>query len=196
MNGGNPDPKRGRSEDDFYPTPDDVTVALMNRWGADHIRGRYVLEPCAGDGAMSHTLARCGALSVTSSDIAPRPMAEWRVKRIHTADVFSMTRWPPYLHACVTNPPFFLAARMIPHILGLEAGPPPFLALVLKATFWHAIRRYKLFRQHPPTAVHPLLWRPDFLKLGAPTMEVMWCVWVQGVDAPTIYEPMERPGNV
>jgi hypothetical protein len=141
---------------------------------------------------MATTLLEEGARQVACTDIHPRPAVTPGLT-IRAADVFGFTKLPA-VDAIVTNPPFMLAARMINHILGLPGGPPPFLALVLKATFWHAAKRHRLFQHYTPTAIHPLLWRPDFLQKGAPTMEIMWCVWDRA-DAGTepIYAPLPAP---
>ncbi|MGG5810964.1 hypothetical protein [Falsiroseomonas sp. CW058] len=93
--------------------------------------------------------------------------------------------------AIITNPPFNLAPQMIEHAMSYR---PCFVAFLLKSTFWQAARRRPLFLSHQPSAIHPLLWRPDFLGLGAPTMEVSWVVWdrssFRGV---TSYEPLTKP---
>lgn len=185
MAGGSPDPSRGRATDDFYATPDAVTRALAIEY-ADVLRGAAVWEPCAGDGAMMRTLLAEGVGKVVGSDI--NPQAPGIVK----LDVFERTNLP-LVQAVITNPPFFLAAEMIEHILGLVNGPPQLLAVVLKATFWHASSRFPLFRRHPPTTIHPLLWRPDFKNLGGPTMEIMWCVWERGNELETAYVPLPHP---
>ena len=46
------------------------------------------------------------------------------------------------------------------------------------------------YRDHPPKAVHPLTFRPDFSGEGRPTMDCCWCVW--GDDVPFSNEPLER----
>lgn len=191
MAGGNP--AGARMEDDYYPTPEAVTRALMLEY--PWLKGKTVWEPCAGDGQMAAALLDGGAGKVVCSDISPRPAVRPGIK-IGNSDVFKFTMLPA-VDAIVTNPPFMLAPGMIPHILGLSGGPPQFLALVLKSTFWHAARRYKLFCKHPPTAIHPLLWRPDFLNKGAPTMEIMWCVWeADNAGYDTIYAPLRHPDAV
>lgn len=189
MAGGNPDPARGRDPDEFYPTPPAVTRALYNAY-TPHLEGAVVWEPCAGDGAMASTLLACGAKAVLCSDVKPRPTAAHKIVAL---DVLKATRLPA-VHAVVTNPPFDVAADIIHHILTLPGGPPQLLALVLKASYWHSARRAALYRKFPPTTIHPLRWRPDFKNLGAPTMEIMWCVWdAQNAGMTTTYEPMDRP---
>jgi hypothetical protein len=171
MAGGNP--TEGRQKNDFYPTPPEVTHALMR---AQTFTGE-ILEPACGDGSMARVIASYGH-TVRSSDLIDRGYGEVK-------DFFEITE----AENIITNPPFDLAVRFIEHGLSLN---PRKMALVLKASFWHAIRRWPLFQKHPPMTVHPLLWRPDFLNKGAPTMEVMWCVWDRHRERATTYEPLEK----
>lgn len=189
MNGGNPDPTRGRDPDEHYPTPEPVTRALCRRY-PEHIQGKWLLEPCAAGGMLAQVLIDHGA-RVLCSDIKPLPSP----LTVHRADVFTMTKLPAGLHGVVTNPPWNIAGRVLSHILGINGGPLPFLAMVLKGGFWHAASRSQLFDKHRPTVVHPLLWRPDFKNLGAPTMEVIWSVWINGGagEFETSYEPLPHP---
>jgi hypothetical protein len=204
MAGGNPHPDRGRETDDFYATPHAVTEALVLEYRR-LFHYAHVCDPCAGDGAMVDSIIKtsrmCGmpVAGVHASDIAPR------AESIHRMDVFDLTRdmlAAKDIHIVVTNPPFSLAPDIIHHI-GTVAGVekpveeryPLVFALVLKSTFWQAARREALFRRWPPFVLHPLLWRPDFKSLGAPTMEIMWCVWISTrFGAPTGYVPLKRPG--
>lgn len=189
MAGGNPDPARGRDPDEFYPTPAAVTRALFREYRT-HLEDAVVWEPCAGDGAMATTLLECGAKAVLCSDVKPRPSLEHKIVQI---DVLQAKRLPT-CDAVVTNPPFDIAADIIHHILTRPNGPPQLLALVLKASYWHSARRAALYDRFTPTSIHPLRWRPDFKNLGAPTMEIMWCVWDERKRGkPTLYEPMDRP---
>lgn len=201
MAGGNPDPSRGRAVDDFYATPPAVTRALYLEH-RESLEGATVWEPCAGDGAMVDELKRLGCRNVLASDINPR---RDNIARLDILDVNEGNA--PRCDAVITNPPFFLAPTIIEKVMGFGAKRPRFFALVLKATFWHARSRYKLFEQYPPTDIHPLLWRPDFKSLGSPTMDIIWCVWDmrylddQGVPCSdpdqnmTFYQPLKHPGE-
>lgn len=175
MAGGNP--QQERHEHDFYASPPDVTRALLRRY-----RFEGPIHECAcGNGAMSMALQMAG-YEVISTDIRPLGVGTRR-------DFFGIDeRLAPTI---VTNPPFKLAPQFIEHALGTLKVKA--LALVLKSTFWHAKSRKSLYDRFTPSAIHPLLWRPDFRSLGSPTMECMWTVWLAGHDGPPRYEPMERP---
>lgn len=158
---------------DFYPTPPDVTHALMQfmqDW-----RGMAIWEPAAGDGAMAYVLRLYGH-SVTESDIA-------------TGTDFLAATVPGWVEAIITNPPFNLSEEFIRTALGIC----PNVAMVFKSQFWHAQKRLALFREFPPTYVLPLTWRPDFAGGGAPTMEILWTVWTNDGDGECRYVPLERP---
>jgi hypothetical protein len=175
MAGGNP--ANGREDRDFYPTPVEVTLALLN---AEKFEGA-IFEPACGNGAIGRIFEDAGH-KVVASDIHP---LGYGVKR----DFFTVTQKLPNANI-VTNPPFNLARQFIEHALSLE---PRSLALVLKGSYWHAANRLELFERTKPSAIYPLSWRPDFLGLGRPTMEVCWTVWRRDHEGPTVYRPLEKP---
>jgi hypothetical protein len=186
MAGGNPE--EGRQEGEFYPTPVEATRALCKQY-AEVLKDRTVWEPCAGDGAMMDEIARY-CRKVVGTDIVPRRGDVRQLDMLNSV-------WPA-IPIVITNPPFNIAEDIIRH--ALHDKPPQFFALLLKATYWHARTRVGLFQNYRPYAVHPLTWRPDFLGRGAPTMDVMWCVWRhtpygQPVREYTDYQPLNRPNT-
>lgn len=177
MAGGNP--ATGRQDDDFYPTPREVTEALLRYWRFDP--AKPIHECACGDGAMAKVIEAHG-FTVIASDLVDRGYGIQQ-------DFLKMDR--ALAPVVITNPPFNLAVDFITHALDdLQVGT---LALVLKSTFWHAKNRYALFNRHRPRAVLPLLWRPDFLGRGRPTMECAWCVWDRGYTGATLYHPLPKP---
>lgn len=183
MAGGNP-ASGARQGDDFYPTPPEVTKALVDHYS--ELNSYTIWEPCAGDGAMVDVLAETNTQGIMATDLVPRRPGITKLDFLTEPCPFTSG-----IDAIITNPPFNLAPEMIEKALSYK---PLMVAFVLKSTFWHAARRWPLFQKHPPAGVHPLLWRPDFLKLGAPTMEVMWCVWRKGQARDlTRYVPFPKP---
>jgi hypothetical protein len=177
MAGGNP--KDGREKDDFYPSPPDVTEALLRA----ETGIRYVAHECAaGDGAMTDVL-KTYCREVVSTDLYPKR------DDIEVQDFLTL-KYALGDHL-VTNPPFDLAVPFIQKAMDLKYKQ---VAFVLKATFWHAKRRLKLFNTFRPTTIYPLTWRPDFMKKGAPTMDIIWCVWDRfAMSSETRYIPLEKP---
>jgi len=169
--------KEDRRELDFYPTPPDVTIVLM-----DFLK----LKPCkiwecaSGNGAMADVMKSYG-------------------HNVIETDLSTGTDYLTAKEDCnviITNPPFNLSAEFIEKALG-EAD---IVAMVLKSQYWHAKKRANLFFRNPPSYILPLTWRPDFLyqervkggKTGSPTLEIIWTVWIKGnVDCK--YIPLLKP---
>ncbi len=153
----------GRNEADFYPTPPECTLALLEHWPAP----KRIWEPACGDGAISRVLREAGR-DVVSSDLHDRGYGDW------TGDFLND---PPKARfdAIVTNPPFNVAE---PFIRTAASFAVPF-AMLLKSTYWHAATRTKLFEETRPEMVIAMTWRPSFdLRRGtSPTMDVIWTVW-------------------
>lgn len=162
--------KGDRRELDFYPTPPDVTIALMEFLSLK--RDKIVWEPACGDKAMSSVIKRY-VDTVLETDIKDG------------IDFFSITK---DVDVIITNPPFLLAEQFIRKALN-EADC---VAMVLKSHYWHAKKRYALYVEHPPTYILPMTWRPDFLGKGGPTMDMMWTVWIKGCPYKE-YIPLLRP---
>lgn len=178
MAGGNrsgPPPRR-----QFYRTPRDATRALLGV--LDLPAGTPVAEPCCGDGAIASVLEGAGH-PVAASDLDDRG---WGTPGV---DVLGMRSLPA--DVVVTNPPFSLAAEIVDTVLDLR---PSVLALLLKATFFHADVRRALFDRHTPAEIHALTWRLDFEGRGAPAMECAWFVWRRDHVGDCAYRLLPRPG--
>lgn len=177
---------KDRNSTDFYPTPPDVTIALL---GFLEDRGEIeprscIWEPACGTGEMAEVMIKKG-YDVFCSDLHPQGYG-------YEKPVDFLSYWSPEEPDwIITNPPFSDADSFISR--ALELGKP--FAFLLKSQFWHAKKRRELFLKHPPAYVLPLTWRPDFLggeKSGKPTMECLWTVWL-GSGRVTEYYPLKRP---
>lgn len=158
--------KEKRKDADFYPTPPEVTRALMRFLS---LSPRHVHEPACGDGSMSRVIESFGH-NVLSTDLRETGYG------IGGKD-FLLCEEPS--EAIVTNPPFCLSEQFIRHALGLA----PIVAMLTKTQYWHSKKRSALFREFPPAYILALTWRPDFSGNpvpGSPTMDVIWTVWING----------------
>ena len=169
--------KEDRRELDYYPTPPEVTRALMDFLFIPP--GSTIWEPACGEGYMVNEIEKYGH-NVIGTDI-------------QFGDNYFETEPPEYVDAIITNPPFKYAEEFIEKAIS-EADT---VAMVLKSQYWHAKKRLGLFMRHKPTYILPLTWRPDFLfnepgKGGNSTMEVLWTVWINGQEDCKYY-PLKKP---
>ena len=131
--GGNTAYKRVAS--DFYPTPPEATVALMDF--LDLPKGTKIWEPACGQGHMVKVMEQMG-YAVIGTDIQ-----------------FGDDFLKALLMDCdwiITNPPFSQSEQFIARCI--EHGLP--FALLLKSQYWHAAKRYPLFNLQQPEAILPL----------------------------------------
>lgn len=173
--GGNTEYKR--SDSDFYPTPPEVTKALM-----DFIqlpKDMVIWEPACGEHHMSDVMKKMG-YQVLESDI--------KYGDDFLSTPFKDCDW------IITNPPFSLSEDFI---WKCHEYNKPF-ALLLKSQYWHAKKRLKIFRETKPTYIMPLTWRPDFCfkerGKGSPLMDVIWVIWDSEFPRSyPLYIPLEKP---
>lgn len=175
INGGNT--AYERVESDFYPTPPEPTIALMDFLQLP--KDTVIWEPACGKGDMSSVIKNMG-YTVKESDI-------------QFGDDFLEC---PFFECdwIITNPPFSLSEKFIRRCCEHKR---PF-ALLLKCQYWHAKKRLSLFKETHPSYILPLTWRVDFLKKkrgkGAPLMDVMWVVWDTEYSGKyPLYVPLEKP---
>lgn len=173
--------KENRRALDYYPTPKECTVALMEFIS---LPKRYVVwEPACGEGHMSNVLKKYFT-TVVETDIV-------------TGTDFLLQPYTTGIDAVITNPPFNLAEKFIRHSITNTSASV--VAMLLKSQYWHAKIRLPLFNEHTPSWILPLTWRPDFYeherekgKKGAPNMDMIWSVWLTG-SKNTKYQPLRKP---
>lgn len=136
-----------RQKDDFYPTPPEMTRALLEV--EDFFGG--IWEPACGDGSMSEVLIANGCL-VTSSDLVDRGYGASRRD-------FLMESMPSHRQHIVTNPPFKLAEKFWRHACTIAPGK---VAFVARLTWLEGLERAEMFREFPPSRVWVCPWRPKF----------------------------------
>lgn len=140
--------RKDRRELDFYPTPANVTIALME-WMRQRISTFEtpctIWEPACGDGAMVKVLKNYNH-SVISTDIQ---MGQ------------DFLKMPSVVcDAIITNPPFEFAEDFIRK----ACVDAPIVAMLLKSQYWHRRKSVNLFNTYKPQYNLALTWRPDFLE--------------------------------
>ena len=175
-----------RSKTDFYPTPNEVTQALLNFLNIEE--GATIWEPACGDGKMAKVLLSNGKYNIVASDLYDMGYGTAGI------DFLSATK-PKGLDWIITNPPFAISEDFIRKCFDHNCN----FAMLLKSQYWHSKKRFDLFEMRKPKYVLPLTWRPDFLsgaKGGAPTMEVLWTVWGTDNAQTTQYVPLLKPKSI
>lgn len=156
-----------RVEDDFYPTPEVATRALLRN---TYFTGP-VWEPACGDGAITKVLRRAGFL-VHSSDIVKR-----KGITLKQNDFLTSSWTPPEFNSIITNPPYSLA---IPFArVAIDHGVD--VAFFLKSAILSGHKAWsQLFKEKPPSLVlsleRPVPYRRDGVWVRGSFGHV-WVVW-------------------
>jgi hypothetical protein len=170
----------GRNAADFYTTPPECTIALLDEFGG-LFEGLSVWEPACGDGAITKVL-RSQNYRVFASDKYTRGYA------ISEVDFLKAEMWP---QSIITYPPFNLAEQFIEKAVTRKV---PF-AMLLKATYWHAAKHNELFNRTRPLAVMAMSWRPEMSPESGKreTMDFIWTVWGSEPSLETKYIVAKKP---
>ncbi|MFH1806855.1 MAG: SAM-dependent DNA methyltransferase [Pseudomonadota bacterium] len=174
--------ERLRQRDDFYPTPPEVFEALLRRM--PHLKGQRIWDPECGDGVPARVMESHGC-RVIATDLVDRGYG--------TGGVNFLAVMRPRAPVIITNPAYDHnhPAVFIEHAMRMHIAE---LWLLLKSTYWHAETRQSLYRRHRPKWKLELTWRPDFLGLGAPTMECAWFGWHRDwTRNETLHDLIARP---
>lgn len=178
INGGG-SPKRNRTG--LYSTPPDCIDALLMRL---HFQSKSIMEPCAGNGALTKRLQEGGYHVGYECDIDPQR------EGIDRQDFLSL-EGNKGCDAIITNPPFSLFEKFVRKVFSLGINTQAYL---LKVNTFSAMRRRNLFIEHRPHFKLDLQCRPDFLGGGSPTMDFCWIVWMGSPCASFCqYDLLPRP---
>lgn len=163
-----------RQIDDWYPTPPEATLKLLEVERFDGI----VWEPAAGDGALADVLTDNG-YAVIASDLNEYGYCKAGVD-------FLMETKLPDVHGpvenIITNPPYKLAEQFINHAISLGVTKHAWL---LRLAFLEGVARHEsLFKHNPPSRVHVFskrltIWRGDEKPSSTGTTAYAWFVWDQ-----------------
>jgi len=122
--------KGDREKNDFYPTPESTTKALLER---ESFEGQ-VWECACGDGSMSEVIKKYN--KVWSSDIINRGYGDKTIDFLETSAGFLDDN-------IITNPPYKLAKEFVIHAKKLARKK---VAMLLKLVFLEGKGRYELFQ--------------------------------------------------
>lgn len=176
--------KHARHASDFYETPAECTVALMDF--LDIQKGEHIWEPACGNLAISNVLDAYGC-ATHSSDIRDIPAGDGGIDFLKSECDFHFD-W------IITNPPFNLSEEFIRKALSYA----PNVAMLLKSNYWHAAKRQNLFDETQVAYVLPMTWRPAMApdRGNAPTLDFIWTVWTElRPEEGCMYEPLKKPSK-
>lgn len=167
-----------RQKDDFFPTPERATLALL---AVEKFHGA-IWEPACGNGAISKVLAAEG-YAVESTDLVNRGFG--------LTPVDFLMEHKSLAPNIVTNPPFKLAVPFVRQALNLATGK---VAMLLKIAFLEGVERAEVFKKSPLARVLVFSRRLSFVGPnrkssleGSGMMAFAWFVWDhRHSGAPTI----------
>lgn len=175
-----------REEHDFYPTPREVTTALLSAEGPRIREFSSIWEPAAGDGAMVSELEAFG-LTVFKTDLIDRGCGA------DIGDFFDIKAAP--CRASITNPPYCEInardgkGRWLTHSLGLGLE---YVALFLNWDWPAAAGLSPILAKHPISRAYCCRWKVDFTGKGAPPQRNGWFIWDAKHSGPTELKFLDR----
>lgn len=181
--GGNNYTQEDRAQRDFYATPPEAVVGLLEK----ECFNSAIWEPAAGMLHISKTLKNYGYY-VFSSDI------ECRCEGIEKIDFLSVNSDEKYEGDIITNPPYSTAELFIKKALDLvQTGNK--VAMLLRIQFLEGIKRRRLFDESPPFKVYVFSRRITCGKNGdfdssrnSNAMSFAWFVWKKGYKGKTVID--------
>jgi uncharacterized protein Usg len=169
---------KGRPADEFYPTPEYATQALLDKEKFPE----NIWEPACGDGAISKVLINNG-YSVESTDLYNHGYGK-------PDNDFLKQRYIWIDYAIITNPPFKLASEFLRHAY-YDLEDCVKISLFCKLAFLEGITRSKLLEETHLTRVwvfrkRVTLYREGITMKNSGMIAFAWCVWEKGYDGQPI----------
>jgi len=156
-----------REPNDFYPTPDYATQALLEREDFDG----DIWEPACGKGNISAVLKKAGWLNVKSSDIIDYGYGE----------VLDFLKSDFVADNIITNPPYKQALEFV---LKAKQSSNYKIAMFLKTVFLEGAKRHEMFldEEFPLKTVYQFSRRVTLYKGGVKMknsgmIAYAWFVW-------------------
>lgn len=168
-----------RRQLDQYFTPASASRELLKHINVNNC---YVLECCAGDGAISNVIqTESGVAAVKTNDIDDSLGADW------TADITNPEVWktfPTGCHWVISNPPFNRAAEILPLALNYARIG---IAMLLRLSYLEpCFDRAIWLSEYPPSKLI-VLPRISFTNDGkTDNVTCAWMVWDKRTTAQEI----------
>lgn len=168
-----------RSPYDFYPTPVDCVVKLLEN---ETVYGN-ILEPCAGDGVICSTILQklSNTMFIDAIEIDEShqdKLSDCGAARIFYKDILQVDgNFLSKYDVIITNPPFSIAQEILEHILDNVDLEETKVIMLLRLNFLGSQKRHEFWKKHLPDRIHVLSKRPSFTGQGTDSQEYAWFVW-------------------
>lgn len=176
----------GRPELDYYPTPPEGTLALLDRESFNGL----IWEPCCGEGHMSEVIKSRG-YDVLSTDVHDYGYADQE-----GVEDFMQIGDDIVVDNIITNPPFSITVNgkkrgceeLVRKALKHTTGK---VAMLQKLAFLEGKARCKFFRETPLKNVYVFgprltMYRNGEKMKNSGMIAFAWFVWEHGYDGPPI----------
>lgn len=167
--------RENREKDDFYPTPPDAVIALLDR---EQFTGP-IWEPACGDGAICRVLENAG-YEVVATDLVDRGYG------ISRRDF--LIEYCPSAPNIITNPPFKLATEFIRHSLHLTTGK---VCILMRLACLEGAERREIYDSTPLARVWVFSRRLSMYRNGESNgtggmLAFAWFVWDHAHSGPPV----------
>jgi len=170
-----------RKEQDFYETPYWCTRVLLDsiQLRSSNLLPR-ILEPCAGNGAISKEIIRkYPDIQLQQVEIQKKMnqlshFGDVTIADFLTSDVDKMLKIFDPQHI-ITNPPFSLAKEFLEKCF--ELFPFASVTMLLPLSFLGSDERHEFWLEHRPDALYILSDRPSFTGYGSDSSVYAWYRW-------------------
>lgn len=174
-----------RNEKDFYITPRWVIDTLLENY---YLRPGWILEPCAGDGAICKALRECDPEVWDGTLYAVEIRGEERdtlrdcsddvlikdFRKVSLGDFeYPMPCAPSTI---ITNPPFSIADEIIEHCFEL-ADDRTEVIMLLRLGWLEPEKRRSFWQKHHNVSLITLANRPSFTGNGTDFAAYGWFIW-------------------
>lgn len=172
-----------RNDKDFYITPRSTINALFENYD---IKSGWILEPCAGNGAICKALRECpkwdGSLYAMEIRSEEQEMLSNYCDDVLMLD-FLQAGLDDFTHpmpvpprTIITNPPFSIAEEVIEKCFQI-AGEHTEIIMLLRLGFLEAVKRKPFWGKHPNVSLITLANRPSFTGNGTDDSAYGWYIW-------------------
>jgi len=164
---------------DFYATPAWVTELLIKH--APPTRDKFILDPCAGNGAIVKVFHSHG-YGVAANEIRVEEqsnlveicgMMHWSICDFLSTNIFTYLNRDDF--SIITNPPFSIGTQIANRCLNIESD---YIALLLRIDVIGSENWRVFFTKHRPTKILPITKRPSFTGDGNTDFyNYGWFIW-------------------